>query len=93
MREEHDSPIGFGSRNILPVSRKPVEDSRSHRSEVSVKDPFGQVVLASLLTTAPLHSACFPSITFDFTLNVLSHMPKCGVIRRKDSHVMINAEM
>jgi hypothetical protein len=58
-----------------------------------MKEPFGQGVWASLLTIAPPHSACFPSTTFGFILKVLSHKPKCGGVRRKASHMTMNAEM
>src|SRR5215216_4052717 len=40
---------------------------------VSTNAPFGQVTLGSLLTMALPQSACYPSITFGFTLKTLSH--------------------
>ena len=51
------------------------------------------MALASLLTVAPPHSACSPSITCGFTSKVLSHKPKCGGVQRKASHVTINADI
>ena len=44
----------------------------------SDEEAFGQVEFISLLIEARPHSACFPSITFGFTLKVLSHKLKCG---------------
>ena len=53
--------------HLLPQGSVMYNHSRCHRSEVSMKEPFGQVVLTSLLTAAPPHSASFPLTTFGFT--------------------------
>ena len=42
---------------------------------------------------APLHSAWRPLTTFGLTLNVFSHKPKWGLMRRKASHTMIHADI
>ena len=51
-----------------------------------MKVPFGQIVLASLLTIAPPHSPCSPLTSFGFTLKVLSHRLKCGGAEKGFTH-------
>ena len=51
------------------------------------------MMLVILPTMAPLHSACWPTTIFGFTLKIFSHRPKWGLMRTKASHTTINAEM
>ena len=60
---------------------------------VSTKEPSSQVTLGILSTMAPPHSACWPLTFFGFTQKIRSHRLKWGLMRRKASHTMINAEM
>ena len=60
---------------------------------VSTKEPSSHVTLGILPTMVPQHSAWRLLTTFGLTLKVFNHKPKWGLMRRKASHMTINAEM